>query len=167
MAKRLRRDPRIEARWRETVRRQKLSGVGVREFCRENELTESAFYFWRHELQRRQVEGLSGAGSAKPEAQRQSNASVAEPPKPAAMEPREQVAAEPTFVPVRVRESDAASGRIEIALPSGVHLHIVPPVDQTGLADVLAALRLEEQAAARRAARSLGGQSRASEGLVC
>ena len=50
------RDKRREARWRRIIREHGRSGVGVREFCRRSGLTETAFYYWRRELHRRQVE---------------------------------------------------------------------------------------------------------------
>ena len=49
------RDKSKEAFWRRTVRRQGQSGLTVRAFCREHELRETAFYFWRCELARRQA----------------------------------------------------------------------------------------------------------------
>jgi hypothetical protein len=134
------RDGRREARWRSIVREHVRSGLGVREFCRRGKLTETAFYFWRGELQRRQVEGstwreghLSGVALAKPEEQREA---IEPPPKPA-------------FVAVRVDEQVAspAGGRMEIELPGGRRVHVAPPVDRQGLADVLAVLRLDEAAA--------------------
>jgi len=55
MAKGKVRDKSKEAFWRRTVRRQGQSGLTVRAFCREHELQETAFYFWRRELARREV----------------------------------------------------------------------------------------------------------------
>ena len=51
MAKR--RDPRREAFWRRTLRRHAKSGMSVAEFCANEDLTTSAFYHWKKELQRR------------------------------------------------------------------------------------------------------------------
>lgn len=47
------RDGRREARWRRIIAEQEHSGVGVRAFCRAGGLRETAFYYWRRELQRR------------------------------------------------------------------------------------------------------------------
>ena len=47
------RDPTKEQFWRETVKAQKQSRQSIREFCREHEIAESAFYFWRRELRQR------------------------------------------------------------------------------------------------------------------
>jgi transposase-like protein len=49
------RDEGKEAFWRRTVRRQGQSGLTVRAFCREHELRETAFYFWRRELAKREA----------------------------------------------------------------------------------------------------------------
>jgi len=116
MAKSKSRDRRREARWRRIIRDQGRSGLGVREFCRRGKLTETAFYFWRRELQRRQEE----------QDQRQA---IVPPPKP-------------TFVAVRVNEHSAspAGGRIEIELSGGRRVHVTAPVDRQALADVLAVL---------------------------
>jgi hypothetical protein len=47
------RDPKKEAFWRETVARHRRGGLGVRAFCACEGLKETAFYFWRREIQRR------------------------------------------------------------------------------------------------------------------
>lgn len=122
MAKNKGRDRQREARWRRIIREQGRSGLGVREFCRRGKLTETAFYFWRRELQCRQAE----------QEQRR--------PDPPAV---------PAFVPVRVEEhsGSAAGGRIEIELSGGRRVHVCPPVDRQALADVLAVLRLDALAA--------------------
>ena len=161
MAKSLRRSPRIEARWRQIVRWQERSGMGVRAFCRKHELAESGFYFWRRELQRRQAEPLSGVASVRSEAQRQSGDSAAEPP-----EPPEPAGAGAAFVAVRVHEPDATGGRIEITLPDGVRLSVVSPVDRAALADVLAVLRFDV-AARLNGAGVLDGRRDPSEDRAC
>jgi transposase len=55
------RDPRKEAHWRRQLRKQKASGLSVREFCQQAGLAESAFYYWRREIERRDREG-NGVG---------------------------------------------------------------------------------------------------------
>ena len=47
------RDPDREKVWRRTLARQAKSGLTVRQFCRREELHESAFYFWRRTIQKR------------------------------------------------------------------------------------------------------------------
>jgi len=55
MAKGKVRDKSKEAFWQRTVRRQGQSGLTVRAFCCEHALRETAFYFWRRELARREL----------------------------------------------------------------------------------------------------------------
>ena len=56
MAMNGKRDARLESRWRGLGKEHVGSGLGVREFCRRRKITESAFYFWRRELERRGLE---------------------------------------------------------------------------------------------------------------
>lgn len=111
------RDKRRETRWRRIIREHGRSGLSVREFCRRSKLHESAFYFWRRELQHRQAEQQQRASA--------------------------DATAAPAFVPVRVERHDApvaGGGRIEIELSGGRRVHVASPVDRQALADVLAVL---------------------------
>ncbi|QDT00872.1 IS66 family insertion sequence element accessory protein TnpA [Adhaeretor mobilis] len=47
------RDPAKEASWRKTLQRFSTSGLSVREFCRREQVTESAFYAWRRTVAER------------------------------------------------------------------------------------------------------------------
>jgi len=47
------RDPKKESFWRERLLLQTRSGLTVRAFCEREALTETAFYFWRREIRRR------------------------------------------------------------------------------------------------------------------
>jgi hypothetical protein len=121
MAKGVSRDRRREAEWRRAVREQKRSGLTIRDFCRRGKLRETAFYFWRGELQRRQAEQEQHRPARSPAA--------------------------PAFVAVRLEEHDAgadggspAGGHIEILLSGGRRVHVMAPVDRQVLADVLAVL---------------------------
>ena len=49
------RDAGREAYWRKMIASWRESGLGVRPFCRRERLKETALYFWRRELQRRDV----------------------------------------------------------------------------------------------------------------
>lgn len=125
------RDGRREAEWRRIIREHKRSGLTIREFCRRGKLTETAFYFWRSELRRREVERREG----EQEQRRQ----------PAHRVRRRQADASPAFVAVRVDEHSAVAegGRIEIELSGGRRVHVASPVDRRALADVLAVLEGE------------------------
>ena len=50
------RDRAKEVFWRNTFKRQTSSGLSVREFCRRENVTESAFYFWRRTIAERDAE---------------------------------------------------------------------------------------------------------------
>jgi len=116
MAKGASRDRRREVQWRRIVAEYKRSGLSIREFCRKGKLRETAFYFWRRELQRRQAEQQQ---------RKKADTGVA-----------------PRFVAVRVERQDgpATPGGIEILLSGGCRVHVTAPVDRQALADVLAVL---------------------------
>jgi len=50
------RDAAKEQRWREVTRRQVESGLSVRAFCRQERLTEAAFFAWRRTIRQRDTE---------------------------------------------------------------------------------------------------------------
>jgi len=56
MRRRRERDAGKEQMWRRRVERQRRGRLSVREFCRAEALNESAFYFWRRELAKRDAE---------------------------------------------------------------------------------------------------------------
>ena len=121
MAKGATRDRQRETRWRRLVRKQERSGLTVGQFCSENDLPESAFYYWRRELLRRDAD----RGEQE-------------------QEQGERPSARAAFVPVTVTEEtrpDAA--RIEIELSGGRRVHMTAPVDRQALADVLAVLEAQ------------------------
>ena len=53
------RDSRKESAWRRRLSRQAESGQSIRSWCREHQVTEAAFYWWRKELARRDAEVAS------------------------------------------------------------------------------------------------------------
>ena len=125
MAKRLSRDMGRERRWREIIQRQAAGGMSIRAFCRRGKIRESAFYYWRAELRRRD---------------KQARPALVDAGAPAAS----------TFVPVVVSGPvghDAAG--IEIVLPDGAMVRVpAGSVDRAALAEVLAALRQDGDASA-------------------
>jgi hypothetical protein len=122
------RDERREAFWRRTIREQERSGLLIRDFCRKSKLTESAFYFWRRELERRDLTRREAK-----QGQRRRPGQRARSPRPGAA---------PAFLPVEVMPDAPArsAGRIEIELSGARHVYVTPPVDRRALADVLAIL---------------------------
>ncbi len=122
MAKRIGRDKEREIYWRRVVRGYRGSGLSIRDYCRKSKVVESAFYFWRRELQRRKAEQEQRGRTHRPA---RGEAKVA-------------------FLPVHVTEEvllpPQAGGRIEIELAGGRRVHVAAPVDRQALADVLAVL---------------------------
>jgi len=53
-------DPAKEAYWRKVLKRFAASGLSVREFCKREQLTESAFYAWRRTIGERDDSRTSG-----------------------------------------------------------------------------------------------------------
>ena len=120
----LKRDVEKERVWREVLRQQSDSGQSVRAFCRERQLTESAFYFWRRELKQREVsEQVLRADRSASDVEKKVDAKGGD-----------------LFVPVvaePVCKTTAAS--VEMILPSGAVLRW-PGGDVNALAEAIAAL---------------------------
>ena len=55
------RDPQRERSWRRVLADFRASGLGVREYCTRHGLVESAFHYWRRELERRATEVAASA----------------------------------------------------------------------------------------------------------
>lgn len=110
-----RRDTGKERQWRGALGEQRQSGLSVRAFCARRGLTESAFYFWRRELVRRDRE--VAAVGVKRLMRRRSQTRF----QPAAVDRDET----PTLVPLTViPHGTGGTGPLELALPSGVVLRI-------------------------------------------
>jgi len=146
------RDPMKERFWREAVRRQKASGLSIREFCARQSLTESAFHAWRGEIRRRDQQcgpGKIPMSLTLPTKRRRQKPSVRA---TAAGRLKETAPMDrPKFLPVAVTNlgslgefGRAAAGSIEIVLPSGAVLRVGRDCDRRTLRTVLGALRREE-----------------------
>jgi transposase-like protein len=66
MAKGPQRDQAKEEFWQRMLADFRCSGLSIRGFCRAHGLHESAFYFWRRELVRRQRRSAKRTASSKP-----------------------------------------------------------------------------------------------------
>jgi hypothetical protein len=147
-----RRDPVKERFWRETIRRQKTSGLSIREFCARQSLTESAFHAWRGEIRRREQQcgpGTIPTPLMLPTKHRRQKSSVRA--TPAGRLQETAPVDRPKFLPVAVTNlgglgefGRAAAVSIEIVLPSGVVLRVGRDCDRRTLRTVLGALRREE-----------------------
>jgi hypothetical protein len=91
--------------WRGVLRRQRKSGQSIRQFCLDNEITETAFYSWRRRLN--------------PPGSRTRNISAVGPGV------GEEAAAPTPFIPVNVQALTEPAGMIEVVHPRG-HVVRVP-----------------------------------------
>lgn len=118
MAKRLR-DPSREQRWRDRVAAWAASGLSIRAFCDQHQLTETTFQHWRRELRERDAASRHSSSPAGP----------------------------PAFVPVTILPNaepavSSATGAVEVRCPSG-HVVILPSCEGSSLANLFAALAPE------------------------
>lgn len=120
-----RRDLGKERFWRKALRRRERNGLTVRAFCREEGLTESAYYFWRSELRKR--DGDRGSSSAR----RRDCRRVPQ-----------QVRRSPTFASVTVADAVFADQTtpIEIVLGGDVRVRVGRGFDPRALREVLGVL---------------------------
>lgn len=125
-------ESRGQSYWEAAVRRWQEGGQSVRSFCRAEGLRESAFYFWRRELERRGQPSEADNQSRK-------SAQAAAAPRSARRSPR---ATGPSFLPVRVVKDAAVetTGGVEIVLAPGRAVRVSPGFDRQTLAEVLAVL---------------------------
>ena len=114
--------------WREQVSGWQSSGLGIRAYCQQHQLSEQNFYAWRRELARRDQAATPAptASSATSTPRPVSNTSHSKP----------KALASATWVPVTL--TGTATPVIEVQLPSGVQLRI--PVGTESLETILAAL---------------------------
>jgi hypothetical protein len=112
MARKRRRDPHKERRWRQLVAQWRRSGQGVRAFCAARGLSEQSLYWWRREL-----------------AARDRRVRAAAPPPP-------------RFVAVHVRNDEAMppGGSVEVVLGNGRRVRAGGDVSPQRLAELVAAL---------------------------
>jgi hypothetical protein len=133
MAKRGTRDLEKESLWRRRLEAHAGSGQSVRGWCRAHGVTETAFYWWRRELARRDSPQRPPAGR---DTGRKSS-------------PGRVTKKRSSFVPIRVVEDSAGGpdhpatanpdgdGRIEIVLTDGRCVRITGSVNGQTLATVL------------------------------
>jgi hypothetical protein len=132
MARKGERDPERERFWRAALRRQQRCGLTAREFCRGERLAETAYYYWRKELARRDRERRPRSRLRKRVPGAASSAASG----------RRRMLSAPRFQELAILggPSSAASGGLEIILPDGCRVRLAPEVDRALLADVLQAL---------------------------
>lgn len=106
------RDLKRERTWRRHIAEQRTSGQTIRAYCDARRIRETAFYFWRQEIAKRDREAATEAKAA------------------------------PAFVPVAVIDAPTRSDTsIDIRLVEGHRLRVRSGCDRVLLADVLNLLR--------------------------
>jgi len=123
MAQGKQRDLRLEARWRKRLARHERSGVTAREFCRRQALAESAFWFWKRELARRDAEKPARHPGGRSAARRN--------------QPALRL---PSLVPVTIGPALPHAAPVEVFLPHGVRVRVAAGCDEAMLRMVLLAL---------------------------
>jgi hypothetical protein len=131
-----RRDLAKQQRWRDILRRQKNSGLSIREFCAQHKLTESAFYAWRAEIERRDQSAAADPSTAARQGRTRQSLLAANPP---TADQSAQSNGRPRFLPVAVRHLGTTPA-VEIALPSGIVLRVGGECDRRMLRAVLGAV---------------------------
>ena len=113
------------AYWRDVLERQRESGLSVRQFCREHQISEASFHSWK-----RKIAGHDRDGAASSEDGDQKH--------PAKKQVAKQTENTAVFIPVRV--SAAASSVLEIVHPRGHVLRVPAVFDEGSLRQVLKVL---------------------------
>jgi hypothetical protein len=109
-------DPRKEQFWRRKLQLWKRSGLSVRAFCQQHDLSEPSFYCWRSVIAQRDAQAAD---------------------LPAGPDDRPANQAEPLFLPLRL----AASGPLEVVLADGTIVRVPATFDAAALTRLLAVLR--------------------------
>ncbi len=110
------------AYWRSVLERQQESGLSVRQFCREHQISEASFHGWK-----RKIAGLDREAVASPEGSGQG--------RPAARQVAKQTDSAAVFIPVHV--SASASSVLELVHPRGHVLRVPAVFDEGSLRQVL------------------------------
>lgn len=124
------RDPRLDARWRESLDRQRSSGLTVQAFCKREGISESSFYFWRRTIAGRDAKRRPVSRSL---------------PGPADSRRGARRVTEPSFVPVILHhDAHHPSGPfITIELRGGRVLRLPESILPSRLAELIHALEVE------------------------
>ena len=108
--------------WRSVLRRQERSGLSVRQFCTDHQLSQASFYGWKRKIANR--DRRAGVRSERKGRKRSQPETVTKPDENTAV-----------FIPVRL--GAAAGGVLEVVHPRG-HVVRVPAVfDENSLRQVL------------------------------
>jgi len=111
--------------WRSMLERQRASGLNVRQFCREERVSEASFHSWKSKFARgdRQAKASSEGGGRK---------------RPARKQVGKQSENAAVFIPLRV--STTAGSLLEVVHPRGYVVRVPAVFDERSLREVLEVL---------------------------
>ena len=115
----MKRNAQKEAYWRDIVERQARSGLSVRRFCAERDVSEASFYGWRKKLARRDQEKVATPVSGSPKTRAANSAG------------------DQAFIPLAVADSEHV---LEVVHPLGYRVRILGEVNAKSLKQLLDAL---------------------------
>jgi transposase len=116
-----------ERLWRQRLQRWQRSGLSGRDFCQCEHLHESAFYFWKREIARRDREQAAPCATASKRRCR----------------PRATAASTALFVPVTISPAPVQATILEVVVRAGRTIRVMPGFDAALLRAVVAALEAE------------------------
>jgi len=119
------RDPALEREWRGRMRRYEKSGLTVRAFCEQEDVSEHRFFWWRRRLkQDKFTASQRSAGAAK---RKKAKSAVSKRPQP--------------FLPVEIAGSSTdPSPHIEIILDQPPRIRVAPGIDADLLRQIIGML---------------------------
>lgn len=120
-----------EAFWRSVIKQWGDSGLSVRAFCRQKNLSEGNFYSWRRKIAQRDREASCAEQEGNPE------------PSQTRRRRAGQVRQDPNFVPVLVTGTRARETGFIIELAGGHRLRLPEAITSQELASVVHALEAE------------------------
>ena len=108
--------------WRSVLERQQESGLSVRQFCREHQVSEASFHSWKRKISGRDREAVASSEDGGQE-------------RPATRQAAKQTESAAVFIPVRLNAS--ASSLLELVHPRGHVLRVPAVFDESALRQVL------------------------------
>jgi hypothetical protein len=124
------RDLALERSWRERLRRYERSGLTIREFCKQEDLSAAQFSWWRAELRRRVAKAAPGRKGGKKTTKRSR----------ARKNAKRSKAVAAGFFPVEVKHSLPALASVEVVLDRPPRIRISRGFDPKLLRDVVRVL---------------------------
>ena len=133
MATHNRRDPAKELFWRQMLRQWQTSGLSVREFCTQQQVSQASFYFWRRIIAQRDQQAGNHMPATPDNNDTDSTSNQADASDP------------PLFVPVTLATPAKAEPPLELVLASGMRVRVPVGFDDSTLRQLLTLLNENPQ----------------------